>query len=60
MDAADYVLSRFLPEEREQVEDACDRAARAVELWVREGLDAAMNRYNRTSPQGNTPGGPDR
>ena len=46
MDSAAYVLSRFRPEEREVIDDAILRAADGVELWLREGLDAAMNRVN--------------
>jgi PTH1 family peptidyl-tRNA hydrolase len=46
MDAADYVLSRFRPDEVEPAARAVDRAARAVEDWVRHGLTYAMDRYN--------------
>ena len=45
-DAAKYVLSRFTREEEAQVPDICARAADAVEMVVRDGLTAAMNRYN--------------
>ncbi len=43
----DYVLSRFDPEEREAIEAAVVRATDAVELFVTEGIDAIMNRYNQ-------------
>ncbi|MDR7415990.1 MAG: aminoacyl-tRNA hydrolase [Armatimonadota bacterium] len=46
-DAAEYVLSRFSPEERPLIREAVERAADAVETILREGLEAAMNRYNR-------------
>lgn len=46
-DAAKYVLSRFTRDEEAQLPAICARAADAVELVVREGLTAAMNRYNR-------------
>lgn len=46
MDAAAYVLSRFRSEEREAIDDAIQRAADGVELWLRDGLDAAMNHVN--------------
>ena len=46
MDATAWVLSRFRPEERETIDDAILRAADGVELWLRDGLDAAMNRVN--------------
>jgi PTH1 family peptidyl-tRNA hydrolase len=45
-DAADFVLSRFNREEAEAMEVIYDQAADCVELWVREGPLAAMNRYN--------------
>jgi peptidyl-tRNA hydrolase, PTH1 family len=45
-DAADYVLSRFKPGERAVVEDAIARAAQAVLVWVRHGVDECMNRFN--------------
>ena len=49
MDSAAYVLSRFRSEERETIDDAILRAADGVELWLRDGLDAAMNRVNAPS-----------
>jgi PTH1 family peptidyl-tRNA hydrolase len=45
-DAADYVLSRFKPGELATVEDAIARSAQAVMLWVREGIEACMNKTN--------------
>lgn len=48
-DLADYVLSRFPAEERENVDQAIERAADAVELILKDGADAAMNQYNRKS-----------
>ena len=46
MDPADFVLTPFTKEERATVDEALDRAAEAVETVVREGLPAAMNRFN--------------
>jgi PTH1 family peptidyl-tRNA hydrolase len=46
-DAADYVLAGFTPEERPALDDAIARSAAAVEVFLAEGLPAAMNRYNR-------------
>lgn len=42
-----------VPSEQEAavLEEAADRAAEAVECWVREGLGAAMNRYNGQEPK---------
>jgi len=53
-DAADYVLSRFKSAERKVVEDAVAQAAQAVLVWVREGIDACMNRFN-ADPQPEKP-----
>ncbi len=46
-DLADHVLSRFSASEEEAVREALVRAGDAVETWVREGVLAAMNRFNR-------------
>jgi len=46
MDMVSYVLSRFLTGERALMQDAVSRAVAAVETWVREGTEAAMNRWN--------------
>ncbi len=46
-DARDFVLSPFAPEEREAVENMTDEAAEAALCWAREGIGAAMNRFNR-------------
>ena len=46
-DLADYVLSRFDAVERKIVDDSIKRAAEAVEMILTEGVDAAMNAYNR-------------
>lgn len=55
-DQADFVLSRFGAEERPLVESAVERAADAVEVFVREGLSSAMNRYNASErPPGSPP-----
>jgi PTH1 family peptidyl-tRNA hydrolase len=48
-DPAEYVLSNFAPDERMAIEEACQRAVAAVELWVAKGIEAAMNRYNTNS-----------
>ncbi|MDD3218639.1 MAG: aminoacyl-tRNA hydrolase [Lachnospiraceae bacterium] len=46
-DLADYVLGQFSKEDRALVDDAIARSADAVEMIVRDGIDAAMNEYNR-------------
>ena len=44
--AANYVLQQFPKAEHPLVRSAIDRAASAVETWAREGIVAAMNRFN--------------
>jgi PTH1 family peptidyl-tRNA hydrolase len=46
-DLADHVLARFEPDERSVVEDAIGRAADAAELFIADGVLAAMNRFNK-------------
>lgn len=46
-DLADYVLSHFPKAEREAVEEAFGRAASSVVCMMTEGMDSAMNVYNR-------------
>lgn len=46
VDAAEYVLTRFSAEEREVMQGAVTRACDAVTVWVAQGIDACMNRYN--------------
>lgn len=46
-DLADYVLSHFAKEERAAVEDTFGRASEAVVCMMTEGMDSAMNVYNR-------------
>jgi len=46
-DLADHVLAKFDPEERTIVAEAVGRAADAAELFVAEGVEPVMNRFNR-------------
>ncbi len=46
-DLADFVLGRFSQEDRKIVDAAVERAAEAVEMILQDGVDAAMNVYNR-------------
>jgi PTH1 family peptidyl-tRNA hydrolase len=41
----DYVLAPFGTDEA--VEELVERSCRAIEVYVEEGIDAAMNRFNR-------------
>ena len=46
-DLADWVLSRFSDEDRKVMEEAAGRAADAAECFVLDGIEKAMNRYNK-------------
>lgn len=46
----EWVLTRFTPQERDEVDRSVQDAAAACELWVSEGTTAAMNRFNRRTP----------
>jgi PTH1 family peptidyl-tRNA hydrolase len=46
-DLADHVLATFDDDERDEVTNAMARAADAVETFLAEGIEAAMNLYNR-------------
>ena len=49
-----YVLSRFSKKERPVVDEAIASACDALAVFVTEGIDAAMNRFNR-SPEEDPP-----
>jgi PTH1 family peptidyl-tRNA hydrolase len=46
-DLADFVLDDFTPEERETIADLLDPMSEAVESWLQDGIEIAMNRFNR-------------
>lgn len=46
-DLSDFVLGRFSPDERRALDELLDPMADAVECWVADGIEAAMQRYNR-------------
>jgi PTH1 family peptidyl-tRNA hydrolase len=54
IDWVEFVLSDFLPEERDTVDRMLGTAADAIETAVRQGVDAAMRGFNAPG------GGPDR
>ena len=46
-DGAEYVLSQFKKSQLEAVDDLIERGADAVEAILKDGLAAAMNRFNQ-------------
>ena len=50
-DVADFVLSRFRDEETAIAAETITRAAEASAVWVREGIQNCMNRYNASSSE---------
>ncbi len=51
MDPADYVLQPFSRQEQPLIAETIDRVLRAIELWLAEGIEAAMNRFNGTADE---------
>ncbi|MFQ5689942.1 MAG: aminoacyl-tRNA hydrolase [Gemmatimonadota bacterium] len=47
IDLAAWVLSAMPPAEEDRVLDAFPPAVEAVECWLEEGIEAAMDRFNR-------------
>jgi peptidyl-tRNA hydrolase, PTH1 family len=46
-DLADYVLSPFRKGEAAEVRELMPRLTEATESWLHDGIEAAMNRFNR-------------
>jgi PTH1 family peptidyl-tRNA hydrolase len=47
----DHVLGRFRPGEKPVIEDAILTAMQAVGVWVNQGVEVCMNRYNADSKE---------
>lgn len=45
----DHVLGRFKPSERPVMEEALSLSIQAVSVWVQQGIEVCMNRYNAPS-----------
>ena len=43
---SDYVLSVFSKEERPEFAKVLERAVEAMSVWINEGIDRCMNRFN--------------
>lgn len=50
-DLATYVTNPFADNEVEMLAEAISRAADAVEAVIIDGIDEAMNRFNRTESE---------
>ncbi len=50
MNAPDYVLQNFSTSDLTIINETLDRAVEAALLWVTEGLEKAMTKYNGTLP----------
>jgi PTH1 family peptidyl-tRNA hydrolase len=46
-DSADFVLGGWSREERQGIEELLEPMSQAVECWIGEGIEIAMNRFNR-------------
>jgi len=55
MDAKDFVLSPFGDAEWDAVEEMTDRAADAALCWLRDGVEEAMNSFNRGAENPQSP-----
>jgi PTH1 family peptidyl-tRNA hydrolase len=42
----DFVLGHFSRREQEEVDESCEQAVAAIEVWLKEGIEPAMNRFN--------------
>jgi PTH1 family peptidyl-tRNA hydrolase len=46
VDQSDFVLSDFTDEELRTITNTMPRLTEAVECWIKEGIETAMNRFN--------------
>jgi PTH1 family peptidyl-tRNA hydrolase len=51
----DHVLGRFRPSERPIIEDALVLSVQAVSVWVQQGIEVCMNRFNASSSDSKEP-----
>src|SRR5262249_51499057 len=52
VDPVEVVLKRFTADERSRIDEAVQPAADALGVAATQGLAAAMNRFNRRTPEG--------
>lgn len=46
-----HVLNKFKPDERAKIQDSIALCMKGIEIWLSQGVDAAMNEVNRKSNQ---------
>lgn len=46
-DLAEFVLGRFKPDERPIIDELVEKAGDSIECFIDQGIDVAMNKYNR-------------
>lgn len=51
MEPAAYVLRRFDADDTILVQETIERAIKAIETWLQDGIEPAMNRYNGTAEE---------
>ncbi|MDB4637321.1 MAG: aminoacyl-tRNA hydrolase [Planctomycetaceae bacterium] len=52
MNPADFVLGRFTSRERSTMDQVVVAAADSIELWISEGVESCMNRFNSQDFEG--------
>jgi PTH1 family peptidyl-tRNA hydrolase len=48
---SNHVLSHFKPQERELIDWRLQDVSDAIRVWIRDGIDVCMNRFNRRRKQ---------
>jgi PTH1 family peptidyl-tRNA hydrolase len=57
IDVTSWVLERFTPEQEQALPGLIASAADAIDAWLGQGLEAAMNRFNRAAGPSENPVG---
>jgi len=50
-DAADYVLQSFSPQEKDELKNFLNKAVDALDCFIGNGLETAMNRFNNSGQE---------
>jgi len=50
-DAADYVLQSFSPQEKDELKNFLNKAVEALDCFIGNGLETAMNRFNNSGQE---------